>query len=456
MAHRQAVAVAVAPSRTGDRAQQGSRPDLAEVPQRLSSSTRCLTATCAAGSRCCILQPPQAPRADRNALARRHAQQRLAVDLGQLGLLPLVLPARGGGADDLGRQRAIDEDDLPSGLRATPWASRSIEVISSQPSGSAGLSAGSAACRFSCSIRDRFQREGRYLSGSTGLPWRRTSKCNLTRSASLLPISAIFWPARTFWSSLTSRIWLCVGGQVGVVVLEDDQVAVATQTRAGVDHAPSAAASTGSPALPAMSMPCCATRRTRSSTLPPPGQPKVSSSVVTALPGVWAAGLAAASPFLALKGRGFTRASAAAATTGAATAPCPAGRVLARRRDAQHLADLDQVGILERVPARQIAGSDRSQADARERVASLDRVIAGLAGIFLPRQVARPMPAGPRRRRAVADRRRPGSSRLVVVQAASRGQAGHQRDLHRPAGQHGVVAPKAPQCGTIRSIVNLC
>ena len=28
---------------------------------RLSSSTRCFTATCAAGCRCCILQPPQAP-----------------------------------------------------------------------------------------------------------------------------------------------------------------------------------------------------------------------------------------------------------------------------------------------------------------------------------------------------------------------------------------------------------
>ena len=38
------------------------------------------------------------------------------------------------------------------------------------------------------------QRCGRYLDGSTGLPRRRSSKCSFTRSASLLPISAIFWP----------------------------------------------------------------------------------------------------------------------------------------------------------------------------------------------------------------------------------------------------------------------
>ena len=52
------------------------------------------------------------------------------------------------------------------------------------------------------------QRGGRYFAGSTGLPWRRTSKCSLIRSASLLPISAIFCPLRTVWSSLTSKAWL--------------------------------------------------------------------------------------------------------------------------------------------------------------------------------------------------------------------------------------------------------
>src|SRR6185369_12262139 len=49
---------------------------------------------------------------------------------------------------------------------------------------------------------------GKYLAGSTGLPCRRISKCSLTRSASLLPISAIFWPLRTVWSSFTSSVWL--------------------------------------------------------------------------------------------------------------------------------------------------------------------------------------------------------------------------------------------------------
>jgi hypothetical protein len=38
---------------------------------------------------------------------------------------------------------------------------------------------------------------GRYLSGSTGLPCRRISKCSLTWSASVLPISAIFCPRVT-------------------------------------------------------------------------------------------------------------------------------------------------------------------------------------------------------------------------------------------------------------------
>ena len=52
------------------------------------------------------------------------------------------------------------------------------------------------------------QRAGSSLTGSIGLPWRRISKCSCTRSASLAPISAIFWPRCTAWSSLTSRLWL--------------------------------------------------------------------------------------------------------------------------------------------------------------------------------------------------------------------------------------------------------
>ena len=57
-----------------------------------------------------------------------------------------------------------------------------------------------------CSLHAVDQREGRKRDGSTGLPWRRISKCSFTRSASVLPISAIFWPLRTFWSSLTSKV----------------------------------------------------------------------------------------------------------------------------------------------------------------------------------------------------------------------------------------------------------
>jgi len=53
------------------------------------------------------------------------------------------------------------------------------------------------------------QRGGSMREGSIGLPWRRISKCSCTRSASLAPISAIFWPRLTAWSSLTSKAWLC-------------------------------------------------------------------------------------------------------------------------------------------------------------------------------------------------------------------------------------------------------
>ena len=47
------------------------------------------------------------------------------------------------------------------------------------------------------------QRAGRNLSGSTGLPCWRTSKCSLGWSASELPSSAIFWPRVTVCPSLT-------------------------------------------------------------------------------------------------------------------------------------------------------------------------------------------------------------------------------------------------------------
>ena len=51
--------------------------------------------------------------------------------------------------------------------------------------------------------------EGRYFNGSSGRPYWRISKCSFTRSASLSPISAIFWPAFTLSPSFTRMSWLC-------------------------------------------------------------------------------------------------------------------------------------------------------------------------------------------------------------------------------------------------------
>src|SRR5262249_22253069 len=71
--------------------------------------------------------------------------------------------------------------------------------------------------RFACGSRVFFVRAwrigrhagGRYRVGSTGLPRRRISKCSLTWSASVSPISAIFCPLATCWPSLTSISLLC-------------------------------------------------------------------------------------------------------------------------------------------------------------------------------------------------------------------------------------------------------
>src|SRR5260363_406028 len=50
---------------------------------------------------------------------------------------------------------------------------------------------------------------GKYSNGSTGLPCLRTSKCSMTRLASLSPISAIFWPCATVSFSLANSLRLC-------------------------------------------------------------------------------------------------------------------------------------------------------------------------------------------------------------------------------------------------------
>ena len=54
-----------------------------------------------------------------------------------------------------------------------------------------------------------------------------------------------------------------------------------------------------------------------------------------------------------------------------------------RRHHAQHLPDFDQVGVLQVVPARDVAPVLAGlQADADQGVAGLDGVVAGLAGVF--------------------------------------------------------------------------
>src|SRR5207237_155957 len=54
----------------------------------------------------------------------------------------------------------------------------------------------------------RAHRGGRSFAGSIGLPCLRISKWSCTPSASVEPISAIFCPRFTFWSSFTSNVWL--------------------------------------------------------------------------------------------------------------------------------------------------------------------------------------------------------------------------------------------------------
>ncbi|CFN77508.1 Uncharacterised protein [Bordetella pertussis] len=52
-------------------------------------------------------------------------------------------------------------------------------------------------------------RGGRYCIGSTGVPWRRISKCSRGDVVSVSPISAILAPRLTFWPVLTSSARLC-------------------------------------------------------------------------------------------------------------------------------------------------------------------------------------------------------------------------------------------------------
>src|SRR5256885_1860741 len=109
--------------------------------QRLSSSTRCLMATWAPTCRCCILQPPQAPacrpKFGQPGRTRWEDSRWMAVRLAasQLFFLRWVLAL----TSSVGRAPSMNTT-LPSLLRATPWASISMDNTCSQPSGSAGAS----------------------------------------------------------------------------------------------------------------------------------------------------------------------------------------------------------------------------------------------------------------------------------------------------------------------------
>src|SRR4051812_15010628 len=130
---------------------------------RLSSSTRCLIATCPPTCRCCILQPPQAPSWRPKCGQRGRTRcddsrcSSVSVACSQLFLrrFTLALTCSGGSAPST-------NPPLPSGRRATPCASRSSASISSQPSGRGGLllTASSDMRRLSQAARAARRRSG--------------------------------------------------------------------------------------------------------------------------------------------------------------------------------------------------------------------------------------------------------------------------------------------------------
>ena len=100
--------------------------------QRLSSMARCLTATCALASRCCILQPPQAPACKPKCgqPGRTRCEDSCTTSskepCSQLFFLRWMLArtASNGSAPST-------KTTLPSSRCATPCASRSIDSICS-------------------------------------------------------------------------------------------------------------------------------------------------------------------------------------------------------------------------------------------------------------------------------------------------------------------------------------
>ena len=138
---------------------------------------------------------------------RTHPLRRFDVNIGQRALIKAAFAAVNVGTDHLKRQRAVDKHNFAVAAVGNTLGFK-VKGFDCQPALRQGGGGGFGRGGFLHPPIVSGQRAGRYLDGSTGLPCLRTSKCSLVRSASVLPISAIFWPFFTTWSSLTRSVWL--------------------------------------------------------------------------------------------------------------------------------------------------------------------------------------------------------------------------------------------------------
>src|SRR5574343_800859 len=222
--------------------------------QRLSSSTRCLTATWALAWKCCILQPPHKPKNSHCGVTRCELSRRRSVIVAcsQLFLRRVTLTR----TSSPGKASSM-KTTLPSARWATPWASRSRDsTVSHSRCGGTGASSASAGAAETETGDDSLIPR---LSQDSG-PIRKPACIDLTRGQLLdrvnrLALLANFkvqlHPIRVggahFGDLLTlahhlvfldqQGLVVSVGRQVVAGVLDDDQVAVAAQTGAGIHHA---------------------------------------------------------------------------------------------------------------------------------------------------------------------------------------------------------------------------
>ena len=175
-------------------------------------------------------------------------------------------------------------------------------------------------------------------------------------------------------------------------MFEDDQVAIAAQARAGIDDATVGRRQHRVTGLAGdrQALVACL-RRTAATTVPLAGQAQLTSSSPSRghrrrrdRHRGSAAPMAAAGAGPADAAASAWRSSGRDSTLGGSDRTRSGKRRIgAGRHDAQHLADLDQVRVLEVVPAHQIFPVLAVlEADADQRVAGLDRVVAGLAEVL--------------------------------------------------------------------------